>query len=61
MASPVAIHTALMRAVRRHDDTAITRLLLKHGAAIDVHTPVGEKPAARPPGAGGGSRAVASL
>jgi len=50
-----------MRAVRRHDDTAITRLLLKHGAAIDVHTPVGEKPAARPPGAGGGSRAVASL
>ena len=56
-ADPEYGHTALMWAVRRND-TAITRLLLKHGAPVEVHTRVGEKPAARPPGAGGGSHGV---
>ena len=56
-ADPQFGHTALMWAVRRND-TAITRLLLTHGAAVEVHTRVGEKPAARPPGAGGGSHGV---
>ncbi len=56
-ADPQLGHTALMWAVRRND-TAITQLLLKHGAAIEAHTRVGEKPAVRPPGAGGGSHGV---
>jgi ankyrin repeat protein len=57
VADPQFGHTALMWAVRRND-AAITRLLLKHGAAVEVHTRVGEKPAVRPPGAGGGSHGV---
>jgi uncharacterized protein len=56
-ADPQYGHTALMWAVRRND-TAITRLLLTRGATIEAHTRVGEKPAARPPGAGGGSHGV---
>jgi ankyrin repeat protein len=56
-ADPQFGHTAMMWAVRRND-TAITQLLLKHGAAIEAHTRVGEKPAVRPPGAGGGSHGV---
>ena len=57
VADPQFGHTALMWAVRRND-TAITRLLLTRGATIEAHTRVGEKPAARPPGAGGGSHGV---
>ena len=56
-ADPQYGHTALMWAVRRND-TAITRLLLTRGATIEAHTRVGEKPAVRLPGAGGGSHGV---
>ena len=57
VADPQYGHTALMWAVRRND-IAITRLLLTRGATIEAHTRVGEKPAARLPGAGGGSHGV---
>jgi len=57
VADPHYGHTALMWAVRRND-IAITRLLLTRGASIEAHTRVGEKPAARLPGAGGGSHGV---
>jgi len=50
-------HTALMWAARRND-TAIMKRLLAHGAEVDTRTGAGEKPAARPPGAGGGSHGV---
>jgi uncharacterized protein len=49
--------TPLMWATRV-DNTEIMRLLLTSGAAIDSSTRVGAKPAARPPGAGGGSHGV---
>jgi uncharacterized protein len=50
-------HTALMWAARRND-TAIIKRLLARGAEVDARTRVGEKPVARPPGAGGGSHGV---
>jgi uncharacterized protein len=56
-AEPQFGHTALMWAVRRND-TAIMKQLLARGAAIEAHTRIGERPAARPPGAGGGSHGV---
>ena len=54
---PTYGHTALMWAVRRND-TAIMKLLLANGADIESTTRVGQKPEARPPGAGGGSHGV---
>jgi ankyrin repeat protein len=50
-------HTALMWAARRND-TAIMKRLLARGAEVDARTRAGEKPVARPPGAGGGSHGV---
>jgi ankyrin repeat protein len=50
-------HTALMWAARRND-TAIMKRLLARGAEVDARTHVGERPVARPPGAGGGSHGV---
>ena len=50
-------HTALMWAARRND-TAIMKRLLARGAEPDARTRAGEKPAARVPGAGGGSHGV---
>src|SRR6185503_17701045 len=50
-------HTALMWAARRND-TAIMKRLLARGADVDARTRVGERPVARPPGAGGGSHGV---
>ncbi len=50
-------HTALMWAARRNDATIMKSLLAK-GAAIEARTRVGERPAARPPGTGGGSHGV---
>jgi ankyrin len=50
-------HTALMWAARRND-TAIMKRLLARGAEVEVRTRVGERPVARPPGAGGGSHGV---
>jgi ankyrin repeat protein len=54
---PALQHTALMYAVR-DDNAALVELLLARGAAIETRTRVGAKPAARPPGAGGGSHGV---
>jgi uncharacterized protein len=54
---PLYQHTALMWAVRRND-AAIIKLLLAKGATIDARTRAGDKPAARPPGTGGGSHGV---
>jgi ankyrin repeat protein len=54
---PQYSHTALMWAVGR-DDASIMKLLLASGATVDAATRAGEKPAARPPGAGGGSHGV---
>jgi uncharacterized protein len=50
-------HTALMWAVRENR-SELVRLLLSRGASIDARTRVGARPAARPPGAGGGSHGV---
>jgi len=50
-------HTALMWAVRENH-AELVRLLLSRGATIEARTRVGGKPAARPPGAGGGSHGV---
>ncbi|MGH9241943.1 MAG: ankyrin repeat domain-containing protein, partial [Vicinamibacterales bacterium] len=50
-------HTVLMMAVRS-DNAPIVKLLLARGATLDARTRVGAKPAARPPGAGGGSHGV---
>jgi uncharacterized protein len=50
-------HTALMWAVRA-DAAAIVKLLLERGAAIEGKTRVADRPAARPPGTGGGSHGV---
>jgi ankyrin repeat protein len=54
---PQVGHTALMWATRRND-TAIMKRLLARGAEADARTRVGERPVARPPGAGGGSHGV---
>jgi ankyrin repeat protein len=54
---PALSQTALMWAARV-DHTEIMRVLLTAGATIDATTRVGAKPAARPPGAGGGSHGV---
>jgi ankyrin repeat protein len=56
-AEPQYSHTALMWAVRG-DHAAIMKLLIAKGATIDSATRVGDKPAARPPGTGGGSHGV---
>jgi ankyrin repeat protein len=50
-------HTALMWAARTNN-AALVKLLLERGASIDARTRVGARPAARPPGAGGGSHGV---
>jgi len=54
---PQYSHTALMWAVES-DNPAIMKLLIARGATIDAATRVAEKPAARPPGTGGGSHGV---
>ena len=50
-------YTVLMLAVRS-DSAPIVRQLLARGASLEARTRVGAKPAARPPGAGGGSHGV---
>jgi ankyrin len=50
-------HSALMWAARRNDASMMKRLLAK-GADPEARTRVGDKPVARPPGAGGGSHGV---
>ena len=50
-------HTPLMYAARG-DHATIVRLLIARGAAIEARTRTATKPAARPPGAGGGSHGV---
>ena len=50
-------HTVLMMAVRS-DNAPIVKLLLARGAMLEARTRVGAKPAARPPGTGGGSHGV---
>ena len=56
-AEPQIGHTALMWAVREgHAD--LMRLLLARGANLEARTRTGPRPAARPPGAGGGSHGV---
>lgn len=57
VADPDLSQTPLMVATRGNN-TAIMRLLATAGATIDASTRVGQKPAARPPGAGGGSHGV---
>jgi ankyrin repeat protein len=54
---PQVGHTALMWAVR-HDQPDLVTLLLTSGAAVEARTRIGTQPAARPPGAGGGSHGV---
>lgn len=49
--------TALMVAIRENEPT-MARVLLEHGAEVNARTKVGEKPARRPAGAGGGSHGV---
>jgi ankyrin repeat protein len=56
-AEPELGHTVLMWAVRKNDPAIVT-LLLQRGASIAARTRVGARPAARPPGAGGGSHGV---
>jgi uncharacterized protein len=56
-AEPQVGHTALMWAVRE-DRPELVSLLLTRGATVDVKTRTGSQPAARPPGAGGGSHGV---
>lgn len=56
-AEPTVGHTALMWAVRTNSPGIVT-LLLARGASIEARTRVGATPAARPPGAGGGSHGV---
>ena len=56
-ADPDAGQTPLMVAARLNH-TGIMRLLLASGATTDAATRAGAKPAARPPGAGGGSHGV---
>lgn len=52
-----AQQTALMIAVRENNAAAV-RLLLDHGAEVNAATRVGQTPARRPPGAGGGSHGL---
>jgi uncharacterized protein len=49
--------TALMVAIRENE-SAIIKILLDHGADVNARTTVGQKPARRPQGAGGGSHGV---
>ena len=56
-AEPQLGHTALMWAARTNQG-AIARLLIERGATVAARTRVGAKPAARPPGTGGGSHGV---
>lgn len=49
--------TALMWAVRENHASAV-QLLIQHGADVNARTKVGQTPARRPPGAGGGSHGV---
>jgi ankyrin repeat protein len=56
-AEPELGHTVLMWAVRKNHAALVT-LLLDRGASIEAKTRAGAKPAARPPGAGGGSHGV---
>jgi len=56
-ADPEVAQTALTWAARL-DNVEIMRALLTAGATVDATTRVGAKPAARPPGAGGGSHGV---
>lgn len=49
--------TALMVAIRENE-SAIIKILLDHGADVNARTTVGQKPARRPAGAGGGSHGV---
>jgi len=57
VAEPEIGHTALMWAVRV-DAAEVVRLLIERGASIEAKTRVGERPAVRPPGTGGGSHGV---
>ena len=56
-AEPEIGHTALMWAVRSNH-AEIMRLLLSAGASVEAATRVSQRPAVRPPGAGGGSHGV---
>jgi ankyrin repeat protein len=56
-AEPQVGHTALMWAVRE-DRPELVSLLLARGASLESKTRTGARPAARPPGAGGGSHGV---
>jgi len=49
--------TALMVAIRENE-SAIVKILLDHGADVNARTIVGQKPARRPAGTGGGSHGV---
>lgn len=49
--------TALMWAVRE-DHASAVQLLIQHGADVNARTKIGQTPARRPPGAGGGSHGV---
>jgi uncharacterized protein len=53
----VTQQTALMWAVRSNSAAAV-QLLVEYGADVNVRTRIGKAPAARPPGAGGGSHGV---
>ena len=54
---PLWQSTALMLAVRANQPAAV-QLLLDRGAEVDARTRIGEKPARRPPNAGGGSHGL---
>jgi ankyrin repeat protein len=56
-ADPDIAQTPLIWAVRTNN-TGIMRLLLAAGATVEAATRAGQKPAVRPPGAGGGSHGV---
>jgi ankyrin repeat protein len=56
-AEPDVGHTALMWAVRKNNGELV-KLLLARGASLEARTRAGNKPAVRPPGAGGGSHGV---
>jgi ankyrin repeat protein len=56
-AEPQVGHTALMWAVRE-DRPELVKILLAKGASLELKTRTGARPAARPPGAGGGSHGV---
>jgi len=56
-AEPQVGHTALMWAVRENHPELVS-LLLARGASLELKTRTGDRPAVRPPGAGGGSHGV---